>query len=500
MARVFLWVMLAITAVLFFAAFSLVVGAFNAASAWHVSSLPLILGAIKNVFSYFLYFGLAIASSYIYLLGPPSVYQNLMQNTAQPLIFQFLDITFHMTSVTGNVVSYSSLNDMLSGPQPIFSLLAGQGLEILKEGYFLVLLLCLFLAVVYFLIFLGKGDIKYSVYSVVSMISPIIIVYIPGMIVQILQILAIPDRMGAVKWASFLVIFHQYLPAVTFTNDSTTANHVPVNLTFFLQDVFWYALLVYLYLEASFQAAYVARVTQPSIERTRRLQGQIAILEASTSTSEAEREQALVPGEAAPDASGAEKRRLNLKNFFTGGGIDMIRQLLERREREREQERLQEVSSDTQRLNSYISRLFEVDTTARQTLTATGSAPSSKNMVSSTLLNVALRIVFISLLVYLIANPPLLAAVFNFGPAITQSVAFEQPEAIITMLIPIALLFPVIAFAIRTYKRYRLTILKNKREADSEMLRRISELRAIEEAETVATEAEKPVSAQKPST
>jgi hypothetical protein len=102
--------------------------------------------------------------------------------------------------------------------------------------------------------------------------------------------------------------------------------------------------------------------------------------------------------------------------------------------------------------------------------------------------------------VYVIANPPILAILFNFGPAITQSVAFEQPEAIIMMLIPIALLFPVIAFAIRTYKQYRLTILKNKREADSALLKRISELREIEEQETVDSEPERPSVEQKPST
>jgi hypothetical protein len=104
-------------------------------------------------------------------------------------------------------------------------------------------------------------------------------------------------------------------------------------------------------------------------------------------------------------------------------------------------------------------------------------------------------------LVIVVANPIWLYSVFNIPPVIAQSYSITTPEAVLTALVPIALLFPVVAFIIRTYKRVQLTKFKSQREEQSALLKHISELREMEEAETIvpepdqkppANEAEKP--------
>jgi hypothetical protein len=300
----------------------------------------------------------------------------------------------------------------------------------------------------------------------------------PGLIQYMLSMFGVPS-----SW--YTPFFSTYLPDMPIVNDYTTS-------TILTGSAFWSAFFIYCCAELSFQTSYVAKVTQPSIERERRLKSQVSILGEKSLEFELEKQKKIQEDRAAI-ASGTKKeeevkKRVTLKSFFTGGGFDAIREMISNREQARERERLEEVSSDTRRLNTYISRLFEVDKTARESLTAIGSRPSQTNMVSSTFLNMGIRLGALLGLVIVVANPIWLYSVFNIPPVIAQSYSITTPEAVLTALVPIALLFPVVAFIIRTYKRVQLTKFKSQREEQSALLKHISELREMEEAETIAPE------------
>ena len=101
------------------------------------------------------------------------------------------------------------------------------------------------------------------------------------------------------------------------------------------------------------------------------------------------------------------------------------------------------------------------------------------------------RLLALLAIVFLVTNPHLLYAVFNVPPIVVESYEFYAPEAVVTALVPIAMLFPVVSFGIRTYKQYKLTQFKAQREEQSAMLKRLSELREVEEQETIISDDEK---------
>ena len=71
--------------------------------------------------------------------------------------------------------------------------------------------------------------------------------------------------------------------------------------------------------------------------------------------------------------------------------------------------------------------------------------------------------------------------VFNLPPAITESMAMYSPEAIIVLLLPIMLLFPLIAQAI-SYAKHRNLIIKLKQEGQiKEILASVGDYVKIEE-------------------
>lgn len=489
--------------VFLFALVSLV-SLFDPTSTWQVTSLFRILGALKNVLSYFAYLAMGsggVVSAGAFSLGS-SVYQDAFRTAIEPLLFQYLNTIFHMTNDAGQLVTYASFDEMVGGSMTspsIFSLLGGQALTIASNGYFLLLLLCVLLSFVFALMFVARCDIRHSIYSAVAMVAPIIVALFPGLIIYILEMVNVPGFLGEAQWLDFLAIIRGnpladppvrgYFPEIIFLDSGILSGEMSP-ATFFTHPGFRYALLVYLFLETSFQASYVARVTQPSIERTRRLESQVSVLGERSVAFELEQQQRVREGkvESTLMVKGeGEKQRLTLRTFFTGGGLDAIKELLERRERERERERLEEVSSDTRRLDTYIKRLFEIDKNARAALTAVGSAPGQAGMVASTFLNMGVRLAIMIGLTFVIVNPILLFQVFRIPDIVGSSVGFNSPEAVVTTLVPLILLFPLVSFIIRTRKQYMLTLEKNRREEESTLLKRISELREIESEETVDT-------------
>nr|MDO8114061.1 hypothetical protein [Candidatus Sigynarchaeota archaeon] len=471
MARTFLRIMQVATVIMLFSALVFVASAFET-NTWKLDSLSKILNALKNLLSCVFYGVMALSSLFVGSVFMANSYIYHLNDVSEVLLFQFLNMTFRLTDTTGSVVTFRSWNDMGSG---IGDLIAGHAVEIATNGYFLLFLVLIILAFIYILLFIARSDIKYSIYSTLSTSGLFIVASFPALIQRILEFFGVP--LTSYQW-----IFDEYFPGTTITNPAMSAQS-------FTAGAFWAAFFIYACIEMSFQTAYTAKVTQPSIERQRRLEGQISLLgekslqfELEKQRSMREQKQLSVEGKKGEEE---EKKRITLKSFFTGAGIDAIRDLIERRERTRERERLEEVSSDTRRLNTYITRLFEINVEARESLTAIGSAPSQKRMVTSTFLNMGLRLGALIGLVVVVTNPILLYQVFNVPPIISESFDITAPEAVITALVPIALLFPLVSFIIRTYKQYKLTQVRMQKEQQSAMLKRLSDLREIEEEETV---------------
>ncbi|MBD3188304.1 hypothetical protein GF325_15825 [Candidatus Bathyarchaeota archaeon] len=487
MARIFMRVLQVITIVMYFFVFSVIISVF-APDTWQLNSFGKILNALKNMVMYGLYFCLAFVGT----KGGPFLTGSLTTGvpfgeTSEHIFYQFLNMTFNLTTPDGTPIRYTSFNQVLKDGYgtvgSIPSLYLDQLTTILRNAYMLVLILLVILSIFYAFMFIFKSDMKYSLYAMVTLVAPIIVAILPDMIINLLEISGLSQLISG-DWENFLVVFRtEYIPQINFRQDFLLIDQIPPGFGFFAVPGVLVAFLMYIYLEFSFQTAYVARVTNPSITRTKRLESQIALLGESSAFMESEKEASLRGQEGKP--SEEEKPKLTIKNFFTGAGINAIKDLIERRERVMEKEQMEEVMSDTRRLNSYIDRLFEIDPDARSTLTATGSAPSQRNMVSSSLISMTLRLVSIFGLVYLVANPILIFRVFRVPDIIESSVGFSSPEAIVTSLVPVVLLFPLVAFIIRTYKQYKLSKSHSRREKESDLLKKISQLRDIEEEETV---------------
>ncbi|MFX0099149.1 MAG: hypothetical protein ACFFCS_06165 [Candidatus Hodarchaeota archaeon] len=521
MARPFYRILQIATIVIFVFLLFSILGIFKQ-DTWDINSVYHILGALKNTISDGLYFSLATIScggpeqeyGVGYFLGigridvQVAVYGNMFKSALEPMVFQFLNQSFSITfnpsyhgySYDGGLeVVYNSLNDMFDGipnyttvvvdgtPEminlpPIFNLFGGEGLTILENFYKLLLILFLVLAVVYFIMFLGRADIKYSLLSGICTLAPLLLAVFETLLLTLINfILSLFAGVEDFDFATVSQTIENALPQINFRDTTLLSKSIS-------SSVLVMGFFMYVYFELTFQTAYVGRVTQPSIQRTKRLERQLTIIGEQSLLLELEKEKQMrETGLRSAITGKAEgEKKVTIKSFFTGEGLSSIRDMLERREREREKERLEEVSSDTRRLNSYTRRLFEVDSEAKKTLTAAGSAPTQRNMISSTLLNMGFRLLFLFLLTIVIINPILFFQVFGVPEIISQSVGFNSPEAIITVIIPIALLFPVVSFVIRVSKKYQLTQIMKKREEQSDFLRRLSELREIESAEVVS--------------
>jgi hypothetical protein len=482
MANIFQRILQFATLGVFILAIAFVTNAFGL-STWKFDALGQILNGLKNVLSYSFYMLMAVGGygpGYGISHANPTILYNFIKT--EGIMIPFLNMMFHMTDASGNVVYYNTFNDIFGGSgTPIFQLYADQGIAMASNLYFLLFMLLFILSILFILLYLGRSDIKYSIYAVTCLALMLVIAGFPSLIKKILDLFGLQP-----SW--YTPFFDEFFPNIIIRDLNFVAGTATTGSL-------WAAFFIYACLELSFQSAYVSKVSQPSVQRSRMLQEQMAVLGETSLQFEVEKKERETERAALPAGSRSEqaeeRKRVTLRSFFTGAGLGAIREMVERRERERERTHLEEVSSDTRRLHGYITRLFEVDKRARDTLTAIGSAPSQKNLASTTLMNMGFRLLALLALVFLVTNPYLLYAVFNVPPIIVESYEFYSPEAVVTAIVPVAMIFPVISFAIRTYKQYRLTQFKAQREEESAMLKRLSELREIEESETVITDEEK---------
>jgi len=162
-----------------------------------------------------------------------------------------------------------------------------------------------------------------------------------------------------------------------------------------------------------------------------------------------------------------------------------IKEMILKKKLEEEEKKLISAAHDTRRLGSYIERLFIEDSEARDTLTATSSAPRPSKLIISTLTSFFIRVIALISIGFIILHTSwLIISVLNLPEAISGSVAMFSPEIILVVMLPIILLFPISAQII-SYVKKRALISQLKEEGE------IKEIEATVGDYLVTTEQEK---------
>ncbi len=262
----------------------------------------------------------------------------------------------------------------------------------------------------------------------------------------------------------------------------------PVNdfISFILSSIFQLALALYIYLDLSFQINYINLISMPSLERSERLESQLEVLKKEALEITTNIEQIKEESKKKKEELGIEKEAKISK--FLGKKeqkFSYIKEMILKKKLEEEEKKLISAAHDTRRLGSYIERLFVEDSEARDTLTATSSAPRPSKLIVSTLTSFFIRVIALIFIGFIILHTSwIIISVLNLPEAISGSVAMFSPEIILVVMLPIILLFPLSAQII-SYVKKRALICQLKEE------REIKEIEATVGDYLVSTEQEK---------
>jgi len=439
------------------------------------------LGALKNVFSYIIYgFFFLIAYGLAFIFG----------GGFNSYMFNFIEGFFQ-----------GYLSKWFSIPQPelqnIPNLILSELGVLFNDLYLFIFQILFVISVIYAIRGFFKSDPKHSFVAIGSIVLMIIV---PLMVVGLRDMLHL--FLGNVSPES-RPEFVQYIYQMASTNpldDSLTQIPIDNFFQFIVSPVILFAIISYIYLELAFQINYADTVTKPSLERNDRLEAQLNILarESHFVTANIDKIKAEAK-ERMKEIEAEQKEGLVVGRFFakTGRRFSYVKEMIERRKLEEEEKKLVTAASKTRRLGRYIDRLFREDPEARDTLTASSSAPRARNLATSTLFNFIYRVGLLMIISFIIIHPHwFLDTVIQLPDAITESVAMYSPEVIIILLLPIMLIFPVISKLIAFIKHRNLIIRLQQEGRIKELLTSVGDYvikeevktPLEEEAEEVATE------------
>ena len=426
--------------------------------------------ALKNVFSYLIYgVGLLIAygSAYIILA--------LAQNN---YMFNFVKFFFE-----------GYLSKWFSIPQPslqnIPSLIFSEFEVLLTDLYLFIFQILFVISVVYAIRAFFKSDPKNSLVAIGSIIL---------MIIVPLMVIGLRDMLNLIN------LQYDYLNTMADPIDPIVKD-IPIDdfFAFMGSAIILFGISAYIYLELSFQINYADIVTKPSVERSDRLEAQLKILAREshyvTANIDKIKEEAK---EKMKEIELEQKEGLALGKFFakTGKRFSYVKEMIEKRKLEEEEKKLVTAASKTRRLGRYIERLFREDTEARDTLTASSSAPRARNLATSTLINFIYRVGLLLIISYVIIHPRWFFRILQLPDAVTESVVTFSPEVIIVLLLPIMVIFPVISKLISFIKHRNLILRLQQEGRIKELLTSVGdyvrkeeiEVPLEEKAEEIATE------------
>jgi hypothetical protein len=415
--------------------------------------------AIRNVVSYLIY-GSGLAIIFVISLVTAGVYNQYLFNFIEMFFKKYLSSWFSISSPNLQDIPNLMLNE----------------LGVLVNDLYLFTFQVLFVvSVVYAIRGFFKSDPKNHLRALGSTILMIIL---PLIITGLQEML------------NLFNVHFQYIDEMAAANPfyDNQLFEIPVDnfFQFISSPIIVFAIISYIYLELAFQTNYTDTVTKPSLERSDRLEAQLNILEREshfiTANVDKIREEAKKRME---EMEIEQQEGLGVGKFFakTGKRFSYVKEMIERRKLEEEEKRLVTAASKTRRLGRYVDRLFREDREARDTLTATSSAPRAGNLAVSTIINFLYRVGLLLIISFIIIHPKwFLGTVIQLPPAITESVAMFSPEVIIVLLLPIMVLFPVLSKLISFIKHRNLIIRLQQEGRIKELLTSVGDYVKIEQA------------------
>lgn len=239
-------------------------------------------------------------------------------------------------------------------------------------------------------------------------------------------------------------------------------------LAFLGSAVIVFVILCYLYLEIAFQINYIDLVTQPSLERSERLETQLALLQKESASITANVEKFKKEAKAKMEELGLEKASVTKFIRKKDEKFSYVKEMIEKKKLEEEEKKLIYAASKTRRLGRYIERIFREDPEAEAALTASSSAPKAKNIAKSTIINSVIRVAILITISFIIINTR--QVLQGLPPAISESVAMVSPEIILLLLLPFLLSFPIIAKVIAYIKQRNLVLRLQQEEKVQEII------------------------------
>ena len=394
------------------------------------------LTSLRNILTYAIFtaaYGVAFVCVFV-----ASILFYAVQPFMRTLLDQFFRglLSLWFTFPNGTTPEFSEIPDLI-----------GQEFAVFSENFYLIAFQILFIFAIYYAI---KAFLKTDPKNDLRVVGSIVL-----MLVVPLMVFGFKDM---IKLFSITIPYLEDLPYPL----DPSLEIIPIDniFQFFASPVILLAIVSYIYLEMAFQINYTFTVTKPSLERSIRLEAQLSVLQS---------ESYYINANIDKIKEEAKKRKQELKidekatigKFFakTGDTFSYIKEMIEKRKLEDEEKKLITAASKTRRLGSYIHRLFQEDSEARDTLTARSSAPKPKSLMVSTIINFIFRVGLLIIISYIIIHPKwFMENVFDLPPAIVESVAMFSPEVIVILLIPLILIFPVISKIISSIKHRNLII------------------------------------------
>jgi hypothetical protein len=427
-------------------------------------------GALKNVFSYLIY-GVSLIIAFGAAIATTGLYSNNMLNFIRGFFEGYLGKWVNLPTYDLNEIFNPNLDN-----NAIIIELTG----LLGDIYLLIFQILFIVAVIYAIRAFIKSDPKHSLIAIGSIILMIIIPLMVEGLRNMFDLFNLPP--------DFLNLDQMKNPL------DSSLSQIPLDnlILFITSPVIVFGIISYIYVELSFQINYADVVTKPSLERSDRLEAQLNILAREshyiTANIDKIKEEAK---ERIKEIESEQKEGLAIGKFFakTSRRFSYVKEMIERKKLEEEEKKLITAASKTRRLGRYIERLFREDNEARDTLTASSSAPRARNLATSTLLNFAYRVGLLLIISFIIIHPHwFLNTVIQLPPAITESVVMFSPEVIIILLLPIMVLFPVISKLISFIKHRNLIIRLQQEGRIKELLTSVGDYVIKEEIEKPAEE------------
>ena len=370
----------------------------------------------------------------------------------------------------GSWFTFSTANGKAPSIGEVFNLIQGEFLVLITDIYLIAFQVLFALAIYYAIRAVLQSNPKYNLRVIGCLM---IMIIIPLMVFGFKDMLALFG-----------------ITNISYLNDlpnpvNTALTQLPLDnlFQFFGSPIASLAIVSYIYLELSFQINYTDLVTKPSLERSDRLEAQLNVLQRESHHVVANVDK--IREEAKQRKQELELKKESVGKFLTKSatsGFSYVKEMIEKKKLEAEEKKLVTAASKTRRLGRFVERLFREDSEAEDTLTAKSAKPRATNLATSTLINFGFRLIILIIISFIIIHPHwFFVYVFRLPPAITESVAMYSPEVTIVLLLPIVLIFPVIAQLI-SYVKHRNLMIRLKQEGQiKQILTSVGDYVKIEE-------------------